>query len=88
MGLVYGILYISLAIYPAAFTRGRGWDAVTGSLPFLGLELGIAIACGIMTIHTAIILPYIGRKRPLVKEDRLHTMLLGSVLLPPGTSPA
>ena len=85
MSFAYGILYLTLILYPISFIVTRGWSSVKGSLPFLGILAGIAIACGIIGIHSVY---YIGKRytdgHMLVPEDRLHPMIIGSVILPGG----
>lgn len=84
MSLVYGILYLSLTMYPYAFIAERGLDARTASLPFLFLLTGIVIACVIITIHSV----HIGKRqaagRPFCPEDRLGPVVFGSLLLTAG----
>ena len=38
---VYGLLYGNLAAFPIVFEDERGWNPLVGSLPFLGLLVGI-----------------------------------------------
>jgi hypothetical protein len=84
MSLVYGILYLSLTMYPYAFIAERGLDARTASLPFLFLLAGIVVACIIITIHSV----HIGKRqaagRPFCPEDRLSPVVFGSILLTAG----
>ncbi len=83
--LVYGILYLTFEAYPISFIFDRGWSATTGSLPFLALLIGILLACVIIGLHSFY---YVGRRYiatdQLKPEDRLPTMILGSILLPVG----
>jgi hypothetical protein len=84
MSFVYGILYLSLTMYPYAFSVERGLDASTASLPFLFLLGGIVIACVIIAIHSV----HVGKRqaagRPFCPEDRLGPVVFGSLLLTAG----
>ncbi|PNS15639.1 hypothetical protein CAC42_4091 [Sphaceloma murrayae] len=84
MSLAYGILYLTFVMYPVAFITLRSWPRTTGSLPFLGLLLGIFIACIVIALHSHY---YIRGKmvaRTLRPEDRLPPMIAGSFLLTGG----
>ncbi|KAH9845217.1 Major Facilitator Superfamily transporter [Teratosphaeria destructans] len=85
MSLVYGILYLTLMLYPYAFGKGRGMSAVQASLPFLYLLLGIVLACIVLALYSVY---YIGRRqaatKPLTPEHRLPPVILGSLFLPSG----
>ena len=84
MSLVYGILYLTLTLYPYAFATRRDLTSTTATLPFLFILLGIVVACGIIVLHSV----HIGKGqisgRPLRPEDRLPPVVLGSILLPAG----
>jgi MFS family permease len=41
---VYALLYLTLEVFPIVFEQNRGWAPVTGSLPFLGLFIGVCAA--------------------------------------------
>jgi MFS family permease len=41
---VYALLYLTLEVFPIVFEEKRGWGPVTGSLPFLGLFVGVLAA--------------------------------------------
>ena len=41
---VYGILYLTLEVFPICFEEIRGMDTVPASLPFLGLFIGVLSA--------------------------------------------
>lgn len=85
MALAYGIIYLSFTIYPHAFVVIRGWSPVTGSLPFLGIFVGIAIACTLLGVHSIYYVgPLFNKTHQHVPERRLLPMILGSVLLPGG----
>ncbi|KAF4550299.1 Citrinin biosynthesis cluster MFS transporter-like protein [Elsinoe fawcettii] len=85
MSLAYGILYLTFVMYPVAFVVERGWDPTAGSLPFLGMLIGIFIACGIIAMHSLYyVRPRLLRTNQLNPEDRLPPMIFGSVLLTGG----
>lgn len=41
---VYALLYLTLEVFPIVFEEERGWSPVVGSLPFLGLFIGVNVA--------------------------------------------
>jgi MFS family permease len=41
---VYALLYLTLEVFPIVFEENRGWSPVVGSLPFLGLFIGVLAA--------------------------------------------
>ncbi|KAE8450259.1 hypothetical protein EG329_006687 [Mollisiaceae sp. DMI_Dod_QoI] len=41
---VYALLYLTLEVFPIVFEEERGWSPVVGSLPFLGLFIGVNAA--------------------------------------------
>ncbi|KAM6487688.1 major facilitator superfamily domain-containing protein [Trichoderma sp. SZMC 28011] len=41
---VYGLLYMTLEVFPIIFAQHRGWGLVTSSLPFLALLTGVGCA--------------------------------------------
>ncbi|GMF67626.1 unnamed protein product [Aspergillus oryzae] len=44
MAIVYGTLYMLFAAYPIVFQGVRGWNQGVGSLPFLGIMIGMLAA--------------------------------------------
>ncbi|PLB52277.1 putative multidrug resistance protein [Aspergillus steynii IBT 23096] len=44
MAIVYGTLYMLFAAYPIVFQMYRGWNQGIGSLPFLGIMIGMMAA--------------------------------------------
>ncbi|PWY66430.1 MFS general substrate transporter [Aspergillus heteromorphus CBS 117.55] len=44
MAIVYGTLYMLFAAYPIVYEEYRGWNQGVGSLPFLGIMIGMLIA--------------------------------------------
>lgn len=41
---VYGLLYMTLEVFPIVFEQNRGWPLVTSTLPFLALFVGVLVA--------------------------------------------
>ena len=82
---VYGILYGNLAAFPIEFEEKRGWNPFVGSLPFLGLLIGIVLA-GITNIlnqkfyHAR----FEAAGNKAVPEARLPPMMIGSVVFSAG----
>lgn len=85
MSFVYGILYLTFEAYPISFEFDRGWSAGIASLPFISLFIGVVLTCGAIGIFSktwyAKRLIATGKINP---EDRLPTMIVGSVILPIG----
>ncbi|KAJ9283852.1 hypothetical protein DTO021C3_8536 [Paecilomyces variotii] len=44
MAIIYGTLYMLFAAYPIVYQGGRGWNPGVGSLPFLGIMVGMLAA--------------------------------------------
>ena len=85
MTLVYGLLYLTFEAYPISFEMDRGWSAPIASLPFIGILLGILIACLVLALHSKLYYgPRLIRTKKLNPEDRLPPMMLGSIILPVG----
>lgn len=84
MSLAYGIIYLTFTMYPLAFVTVRGWSRMDGSLPFVGMTIGVVLACIGIALHS---IYYIQRSRVHVPERRLPPMIAGSILLSAGTYP-
>ncbi|XHG08973.1 hypothetical protein AWENTII_012057 [Aspergillus wentii] len=81
--LVYGTLYLSYQMFSFAFLK-RGWPHTTASLPFLAVALGLITAWIIFSVFTMTWYQSRFKQRGTVlPEDRLPTMILGAVILPP-----
>ncbi|KAF3385910.1 Efflux pump bik6 [Talaromyces pinophilus] len=82
---VYGILYLSLASFPIQFQEIRGWNALVGALPFLGLFIGILLGAVVNIVNQRF---YAHRFRAnnnqAVPEARLPPMMLGSIFFTAG----
>ncbi|KAF5986265.1 putative mfs-multidrug-resistance transporter [Fusarium bulbicola] len=81
MSLAYGIIYLTFTMYPLAFVTVRGWSRMDGSLPFIGMTVGVVLACVGIALHS---IYYIQQSRVHVPERRLPPMIAGSVLLSAG----
>ncbi|KAF5666930.1 major facilitator superfamily transporter [Fusarium circinatum] len=81
MSLAYGIIYLTFTMYPLAFVTVRGWSRMDGSLPFIGMTVGVVLACIGIALHS---IYYIQQSRVHVLERRLPPMIAGSVLLSAG----
>lgn len=85
MAIVYGTLYMLFAAYPIVFQQVRGWNQGVGSLPFLGIMVGMigAVAYSI----------YDNKRYVKVEEEhggfappeaRLFPCLIATVTIPVG----
>ncbi|QGI84662.1 hypothetical protein CEK25_011391 [Fusarium fujikuroi] len=81
MSLAYGIIYLTFTLYPLAFVTVRGWSRMDGSLPFIGMTIGVVLACVGIALHS---IYYIQQSRVHVPERRLPPMIAGSILLSAG----
>ncbi|KAI1019223.1 hypothetical protein LB503_009232 [Fusarium chuoi] len=81
MSLAYGIIYLTFTTYPLAFVTVRGWSRMDGSLPFIGITIGVVLACIGIALHS---IYYIQQSRVHVPERRLPPMIAGSILLSAG----
>ncbi|EGX90504.1 MFS multidrug transporter, putative [Cordyceps militaris CM01] len=82
---IYGIFYASLAAFPILFQDTRGWNPLTGALPFLSMMLGIFLGAG----FSAWSQKYYIRSCRLndfnaVPEARLPPMMFSSTILASG----
>jgi len=78
---VYAILYLTLQVFPIVFEEERGWGHVVGSLPFVGLFVGVLAAVFINLANQ----PRYARisdaaKGKPVPEARLAPMAIGGFL--------
>ncbi|EXJ85101.1 hypothetical protein A1O3_05776 [Capronia epimyces CBS 606.96] len=82
---VYAILYLTLEVFPIVFQEERGYGPVDGSLPFLGLFIGVLCA---MAINLGNQPRYIRKCRAAhgkpVPEARLPPLAIGAVLMVAG----
>ncbi|KAL8663136.1 MAG: hypothetical protein Q9168_008147, partial [Polycauliona sp. 1 TL-2023] len=79
---VYGILYLTLEVFPIVFAEIRGWKLVVSTLPFLALLVGVLCAMAINLTnqprYMRIVDEHEGKPVP---EARLPPMLIGGVLM-------
>ena len=76
---VYGILYGNFAGFPIVFEQERGWNPLVGSLPFLGLLLGIfAASCAHVYNQKLYNKKFEANGNKPVPEARLIPMMFGS----------
>lgn len=82
---VYALLYLTLEVFPIVFQENRGYSILVGSLPFLGLFVGVIGAIGINLGNQG----YYQRKlaesdAAAVPEARLPPMMIGAIMFPIG----
>lgn len=79
---VFAILYLTLTVFPIVFQEHRGYSPVVGSLPFLGLFVGVLCA---MAVNLGNQPQYIRKCRAAhgrpVPEARLPPLAVGAVLM-------
>jgi hypothetical protein len=77
----YAILYLTLEVFPIVFEEHRGWGPVVGSLPFLGLFVGVLCAVFINLANQSRYarISDAANGKP-VPEGRLLPMAIGAVL--------
>jgi hypothetical protein len=78
---VYGLLFMTLEVFPIVFEEHRGWSPVVGSLPFLGLFVGVISAVGVNLANQPRYkrISDAAQGRP-VPEARLLPMAIGGIL--------
>ena len=86
MSIIYGILYLFFEAYPIAFQEARGWNGGVGSLPFLGITIGVVIGVAIITYtsNTRFKRKMEANGGKPIPEERLIPMIVGAFLLPIG----
>ncbi|KAF9890310.1 hypothetical protein FE257_005976 [Aspergillus nanangensis] len=85
MAIVYGTLYMLFAAYPIVFQGTRGWNQGIGSLPFLGIMVGMmaAVAYSIWD-NKRYVRSEVKHGGFAPPEARLPPCLLASVFIPVG----
>lgn len=86
LSIIYAILYMLFTAFPIVFQKERGWSPGVGGLAFVGIAVGVALC---LAYNIFIENPRYTRKLKaeggwLVPEQRLHTAMVGSLLLPAG----
>ena len=78
---VYGLLYLTLEVFPIVFAEIRHYGPVVSTLPFLGLFVGVLFAVSINLANQPRYMRAVEKNggRP-VPEARLPPMLVGGVL--------
>ena len=75
---VYGVLYLSLEVFPIVFYQNRKYSLVVSTLPFLALFVGVVCAMGINLANQPRYMRIVdaNKGRP-VPEARLQPMVIG-----------
>ncbi|CAH0025068.1 unnamed protein product [Clonostachys rhizophaga] len=85
MAIIYGTLYLFFAAFPIVYQQYRGWDQAIGSLPFLGLLIGMIVAIIYLIPENKRYIRVVERNHGLAPpEARLLPALVGSIPLPIG----
>ena len=82
---VYGLLYLSLEVFPIVFYQNRKYGLVVSTLPFLALFVGVICAMGINLANQPRYMRIVdaNKGRP-VPEARLPPMVIGGTLFAVG----
>lgn len=82
---VYGLLYMTLEMFPIVYAEQRRWGLIVSSLPFLGLMVGVIAAVPINLAYQPYYIRAVeankGRAAP---EARLPPMIIGGCLFVTG----
>lgn len=85
VSFIYAILYATLVSFPIIFQDTRGWNEFTGSLPYLGLLVGVILGAGVNYSNQKYYnRRYIANNCVPVPEARLPPMMVASVVLAGG----
>lgn len=78
---VYGLLYLSLEVFPIVFYQNRQYKLVISTLPFLAIFIGVVCALGINLSNQSRYARLVEKNkgRP-VPEGRLPPMIIGGTL--------
>ena len=79
--IISGLLYCLLLAYPYVFVTVRGWSLGVGTLPYLGVSIGMLAGCAAVIA----VQPWINRKTAAnhglpVPENRLPMTIVGGVV--------
>lgn len=82
---VFGLLYLTLEVFPIVFQEMRGYSLVVSTLPFLALFVGVLAAMGINLANQPRYIRLVNENggKP-VPEGRLLPMVVGGVLFAVG----
>ena len=82
---IFGVFYATLAAFPILFEQTRGWDPVSGSLPFLALLIGILLGAIVVALNQRYYnRAYHAAQGVVMPEARLPSMMVGSVIFAGG----
>ncbi|EHY52108.1 hypothetical protein HRR83_003328 [Exophiala dermatitidis] len=82
LSILYATIYMFLPAFPIIYERGRGWNAGIGSLPFLGIAVGMGL--GVTYVITDDQLRYQKLGKSVTPESRLPPAMVGAVFIPIG----
>lgn len=82
MSILYGTLYMFLPALPVVYQKYRGWDAGIGSLPFLGLAVGMMFGLIYTIVDDKQRYQKLGTEA--TPESRLPPAMMGAIALPVG----
>ena len=82
MAILYGTLYMLLPAFPVVYQQNRGWNEGVGSLPFLGLAVGMLL--GLVYIIFDDRCRYRKLGETTTPESRLPPAMVGAIALPIG----
>nr|POF14047.1 putative mfs-type transporter [Quercus suber] len=82
---VYGLVYLTLEVFPIVFYYGRHWTLVVSTLPFLGLLTGAILSLGVILGEQPRYrrLSKANKNKP-IPEARIRPMFIGGILLTAG----
>ncbi|KAK8118310.1 bicyclomycin resistance protein [Apiospora kogelbergensis] len=82
---IYGLLFLTLEVFPIVFREQRGFGPVVSTLPFLGLFVGVLTAMLINIANQPLYIRALERNEGrAVPEARLPPLILGQVLITTG----
>ena len=82
MAILYGTLYMFFPAFPIVYQELRGWNAGVGSLPFLGLAIGMLL--GLLYVILDDKYRYQKLGDAATPESRLPPTMIGAIALPIG----
>jgi MFS family permease len=82
MSILYGTLYMFFPAFPIVYEQLRGWNAGIGSLPFLGLAVGMLLGLIYTIVDDELRYRKLGNKT--TPESRLPPAMVGAIALPIG----
>ena len=82
---VYGLLFLTLEVYPIVFLEQRKYGLVVSTLPFLGIFVGVLCAIFVNLANQPIYIKLMKKNggKP-VPEGRLPPMIIGAALFSTG----